>query len=310
MPPKFGAHMSMAGGHDRAAFAAKAVGFDTFQLFTKNNNQWNAKALQDHQIAAFRSSLKETGLVDPIAHNSYLINLASPNEELWEKSIAAMVVELERAEALGIVAVVTHPGAHVGSGEEEGLNRIVKAIDEIHRRAPGIAARIALETTAGQGSCLGHRFEHLGRIVDGARCPERLAVCVDTCHVFAAGYSLETSSQYNETIEALDRAVGLARVRVWHLNDSLRELGSRVDRHAAIGRGKIGPEPFRHLVNDPRFAHVPMILETPKGTENGEELDLVNLRTLRGLLKRDESPSAASPPSRSKKHGSKELSLN
>ena len=171
-------------------------------------------------------------------------------------------------------------------------------LDEIDRRVPGLAARIALETTAGQGTCLGHRFEHLGRILADVKNPERLAVCVDTCHVFAAGYSLETTSQYNETVDALDQAVGLARVSVWHLNDSRRELGSRVDRHAAIGRGKLGLEPFRHIVNDPRFAQVPMILETPKGTESGEELDVVNLRTLLGCLKRaDSSPTLSGLPS-------------
>lgn len=306
MELKFGAHMSTAGGHDKAVRAAKTVGFAVLQLFTKNNHQWNARPLRDDQIAAFRASLTETGIVEAIAHNSYLINLAAPDDELWEKSIAAMVVELERAEALGIGLLVAHPGAHVGSGEDAGLRRIVRGIDEIHRRVPGLSAKIALETTAGQGTCLGYRFEHLGRILDGARDPERLAICADTCHLFAAGYSLETTSRYNETIEALDRAAGLARVRVWHLNDSLRELGSRVDRHAAIGRGKLGVEPFRRLVNDPRFACAPMILETPKGVENGEDLDVVNLRTLRGLLNRVEASAAS--PSRREKRASGELS--
>lgn len=283
MASKFGAHMSMAGGHDRAARAAHRVGFTTVQLFTKSNNQWKANALTDAGIAAFRAALAETGVADPVAHNSYLINLGSPDDVLWQKSIDAMTVEVERAEALGIADLVAHPGAHVGSGEDAGLARIARGLDEVHRRTRGVATRIDLETTAGQGTCLGHRVEHLGRIIDLVAEPERLGVCADSCHLFAAGYPLGTDEEYNGTINALDRAVGLSRLRVWHLNDSLRDLGSRVDRHAGIGRGKMGLEPFRRIVNDPRFASVPMILETPKGTEDGEELDLIHLRTLRRL---------------------------
>jgi len=281
----FGAHMSMAGGHDRAVHAAHKVGFGTVQLFTKSNNQWRATLLTDDHVAAFRAALAATGVGRPVAHNSYLINLASPDDALWRKSTDALVVELERGEALGIADLVCHPGAHVGSGEEEGLRRIARGLDEVHRRTAGFTIKIDLETTAGQGTCLGHRFEHLGRIIDLAAEPERLGICVDTCHVFAAGYPLDTPEAYNGTIADLDRAVGVGRVRVWHLNDSLKERGSRVDRHAGIGRGKMGPEPFRHVVNDPRFAALPMILETPKGAdaETGEELDAVNLRVLQGL---------------------------
>ncbi|MEO6807869.1 MAG: deoxyribonuclease IV [Isosphaeraceae bacterium] len=287
MTSKFGAHMSMAGGHDRAVRAAHRVGFTTVQLFTKSNNQWKANALTDEGIAAFRAALAETGVADPVAHNSYLINLGSPDDVLWQKSIDAMTVEVERAEALGIADLVAHPGAHVGSGEDAALARIAKGLDEVHRRTKGVLTRIDLETTAGQGTCLGHRVEHLGRIIDLVSEPERLGVCADSCHLFAAGYPLETADEYNGTIDALDRAVGLSRLRVWHLNDSLRDLGSRVDRHAGIGLGRMGLGPFRHIVNDPRFESVPMILETPKGTEDGEELDLIHLRTLRRL--QDES---------------------
>jgi deoxyribonuclease-4 len=276
--------MSTAGGHHNAALAAGEIGFATLQLFTKNNNQWNAKPLSDEQIRHFAESLSQHGLTTPVAHNSYLINLASPDEALWNKSIDAMVVELERAEALGIAEVVAHPGAHVGSGEAAGLARIAAALDEVHRRSRGFQARIDLETTAGQGSCLGHRFEHLQSILEQVAEPERLGICVDTCHVFAAGYSLDDDASYNATIEALERAVGLGRVRVLHLNDSVKERGSRVDRHAGIGLGRIGLEPFRRVVTDPRFVDLPMILETPKGVaENGEDLDTVNLRVLRGL---------------------------
>ena len=194
-----------------------------------------------------------------------------------------MIVEVERGEALGLTDLVAHPGAHVGSGEAAGLARIAKGLDAVHKATKGVRLRIALETTAGQGSCLGHRFEHLGAIVGSVAEPERLGVCLDTCHVFAAGYPLETPDQYNGAIGDLERAVGKGRVRVLHLNDSLKGLGSRVDRHAGIGRGLMGLAPFRHVVNDPRFAEVPMILETPKGVEGGVELDAINLETLRGL---------------------------
>ncbi|AGA29485.1 deoxyribonuclease IV [Singulisphaera acidiphila] len=283
-PARLGAHMSIAGGCDRAVTAAHSFGFDTVQLFTKNNNQWKAPTLTDAHVAAFRSALKTTGVGTPVAHNSYLINLGSPDDTLWNKSIDAMVVELERCEALGILDLVAHPGAHVGSGEEEGLKRIAAGIDEIHRRVPGLAVRIDLETTAGQGTCLGHRFEHLGTILGLVKDPGRLGVCVDTCHIFAAGYSLATADEYDGTMHDFDRTVGVDRVRVWHLNDSRRERGSRVDRHAGIGQGHLGLEPFRFVVTDPRFRDIPMILETPKGTdEQGEEFDAVNLRLLRQL---------------------------
>jgi deoxyribonuclease-4 len=283
MPPTFGAHMSIAGGHDRAVRAAHRLGFAAVQLFTKNSNQWRAKPLVDAQVAAFRTALDEAGIVATVAHDSYLINLGSPDEGLWARSIDALTDEVERAEALGLGGLVCHPGAHVGAGEEAGLARVARGLDEVHRRTRGGAPPILLETTAGQGTCLGHRFEHLGRILAAVAAPERLGICVDTCHIFAAGYSLADPDQYNTTIAALDRAVGLERVRVWHLNDSQRDGGSRVDRHAGIGRGCMGLEPFRLLVNDPRFSAVPMILETPKGMEDGEDLDAINLRVLRQL---------------------------
>jgi deoxyribonuclease-4 len=283
MPVKLGAHMSIAGGCDLAVRAAHAIGFQTVQLFTRNNNQWKAPPLTDAHTAAFRAALAETGIAQPVVHNSYLINLGSPDDALWKKSIDAMTVEVERCEALGVSDLVAHPGAHVGQGEEAGLLRIVAALDEIERRTRGSDVRVDLETTAGQGTCLGHRFEHLGAILGQVAAPERLGVCVDTCHIFAAGYSLATAEEYDETMDALDRAVGIRRVRVWHLNDSRRERGSRVDRHAAIGRGHLGLEPFGHVLRDARFSSVPMILETPKGMEDGVDLDAINLAVLRKL---------------------------
>jgi deoxyribonuclease-4 len=277
--------MSIAGGCERAILAAHAVGFRTVQLFTKNNNQWKAPVLSAEHAAVFRSALDQTGIVDPIAHTSYLINLASPDDGLWQKSIDAMTVEVGRCELLGIADLVVHPGSHMGAGPEAGLARVAQGLDEVHRRTEGLNVTIDLETTAGQGTNLGHQFEHLRQILDQVAHPERLGACVDTCHIFAAGYSLSTLEEYDDTIDRLDRSVGLNRLRVWHLNDSCRECGSRVDRHAGIGAGRMGLEPFRYLVNDTRFRDVPMILETPKGTEDDEDLDARNLRILRHLVR-------------------------
>jgi deoxyribonuclease-4 len=282
--------MSIAGGCDRAVWAAHAIPFQTVQLFTKNNNRWNSIALTDAHAEAFRTALDETGVIDPVAHTSYLINLASPDDGLRNKSIDAMVEEVERCDTLGITDLVLHPGAHMGEGQDAGLGRVAHSLDEVCRRTAGLAVVIDIETTAGQGTCLGHRFEHLRTILDRVRCPERLGVCADTCHLFAAGYRLATPEEYDETTDGLLRSIGLDRLRVWHLNDSCRGCGSRVDRHAAIGDGQMGLEPFRHLVNDPRFRHLPMILETPKGTIDGEDLDVRNARVLRQLVRPERRP--------------------
>ncbi len=234
LPRKFGAHMSIAGGCDRAVRAACAVNFATVQLFTKNNNQWNAPALSTEHVALFRFALDETRIVDPVAHTSYLINLGSPDDALWQKSIDAMTVEVERSSRLGIADLVVHPGSHMGAGEEAGLVRIARALDEVVHRTAGLSVTIDLETTAGQGTNLGYRFRASpGYPLQRVALPERLGVCVDTCHIFAAGYSMETLEEYDETIDRFSRSVGLGRIRVWHLNDSCRERGSRVDRHAA-----------------------------------------------------------------------------
>jgi deoxyribonuclease-4 len=281
--PRVGAHMSIAGGHDRAVAAARGVGCAAIQVFTKSSNQWRAKPLTDAHVSAFRAALAEAGIADPVGHNSYLTNLASPDDALFHKSIDALTTEVERGEALGLTDLVIHPGAHVGSGEAAGIARVARGLDEVHRRTRGMALKIDLETTAGQGSCLGHRFEHLAAILGQLAEPERVGVCADTCHLFAAGYPLGSAEEYNETLDALDRAIGTGRVRVWHLNDSQKPLGSRVDRHAGIGRGLMGLEPFRFLINDARFNAVPMVLETPKGTEGDEDLDAINLQVLRQL---------------------------
>ena len=280
-----GAHMSIAGGYYKAVEAARRVGCDCVQIFTKNNNQWRAKELTDDDVARFRDALKQLKITHPIAHDSYLINLASPDKELWKKSVDAFVIELQRAERLGVPYVVTHPGAYTTSSEAKGLRAIVRALNEVHRQTRGIKSRCLLETTAGQGSNLGWRFEHLAAILDGVKDPDRLGVCFDTCHVFAAGYAMGTEKEYKATMRALNKTVGVKQVRAFHLNDSLKPLGSRVDRHAGIGRGQMGKEPFRFLLNDRRFRKVPMYLETPKGEEKGKNLDTINLRTLRGMIR-------------------------
>jgi deoxyribonuclease-4 len=277
-----GAHMSIAGGYYKAVETAARCGCDCVQLFTKNNNQWNAKPISPEDIDKFRSALAELKIEHPISHDSYLINLASPDEVLWRRSIDAYVIELQRAEQLGIAYVVMHPGAHVASSD--GLARVVAAFDEVHARTPGLAACTLLETTAGQGSALGWRFEHLAEIKSGVKSPERLGVCLDTCHLFAAGYPLGSAAEYAATMKDFDSVVGLDQIKAFHLNDSKKEFGSRVDRHEHIGRGRMGLAPFRNLLNDPRFAQTPMYLETRKGQEDGAELDMVNLQTLRGLI--------------------------
>jgi deoxyribonuclease-4 len=286
--PLFGAHMSIAGGHHNALLSAQAHGCRTVQLFTKNSNQWNAKELSDEDVKIFRAAFRRSGLRFPMAHDSYLINLASPDEILFRRSVEAFVVELQRAERLGLSYLVTHPGAHIDSGEEAGLARVAAALDEAHARCAKFRVQVLLETTAGQGSTLGHRFEHLKRIFELVREPDRVGVCLDTCHVFAAGYGLAPASDYKATMRAFDKLIGLRRLRVFHVNDSLKPFGSRVDRHAHIGRGQLGLEPFRFLVNDPRFRARPMVLETAKEEGKEADMDAVNLATLREL----EAPTA------------------
>jgi deoxyribonuclease-4 len=283
--PILGAHMSVAGGLYRAAEAGKLVGCDCIQIFTKNNNQWRARPIAPADAERFRQAVADAGLLHPIAHDSYLINLAAPDEELWRKSIEAFVDELQRAELLGLDYLVTHPGAYTSSSEEAGLARIVSALNEVHSQTRGLKVRALLETTAGQGTTLGWRFEHLANILAAVRDPERLGICVDTCHIFAAGYPLTNPKDYQATFKLLENILGLDQILAFHLNDSQKELGSRVDRHAHIGQGKLGLEPFRQLLNDERFARTPMYLETPKGQEDGVDLDAKNLATLRTLVK-------------------------
>jgi deoxyribonuclease-4 len=282
--PLFGAHKSIAGGYHKALLEAQGHGCDTVQLFTKNNNQWYAKDMTADEIRMFKKTLRQTRLRFPMAHDCYLINLASPDQVLYRKSIEAFVIEVQRAEALGLRYLVTHPGAAVDGDEKAGLKRVARALDEVHGRCPDFRVQVLLETTAGQGTSLGHRFEQLAAILAQVAQPERLGICLDTCHVFAAGYGLYPEKEYRATFRAFHRLIGLGRLRAFHLNDSLKPLGSRVDRHAHIGKGQIGLEAFRLLVNDRRFRNRPMVLETPKESAEVEDMDAINLNVLRRLL--------------------------
>ncbi len=284
--PILGSHMSIAGGYYKAIDAGQKVGCDCVQIFTKNNNQWRAKPMTDDDATAFQDALKRTGITHPLSHASYLINLASPEAALWKRSIDAMVIELQRATQLGIPYVVVHPGAFKDTSEARGLRRIIKGLDEVHRQIPIGSAKCLLETTAGQGTNLGWRFEQLAEMINGIQDPDRAGVCFDTCHVFAAGYPLASEDEYQSTMGGFHKIVGRSRIKAFHLNDSLKPLGSRVDRHAHIGRGEMGLKPFRHLLNDRRFRKIPMYLETAKGQEDDVDLDVINLKRLRRLVRR------------------------
>ena len=280
--PRLGAHMSIAGGLPNAIVRARAVQATALQVFVKSSSQWAARPFAPGEVEAFRAASGEAGLDrHTLAHASYLINLASPDDVLWEKSIAAFRVELDRCDALGIPWLVVHPGAHVGSGVPSGIARVAEAL---HRVLPktGQGAGVLLETTAGQGSTLGARFEELGEILKLANDPERVGICFDTCHVLAGGYEFRSASTYAETMTALDRAVGLDRLHGVHLNDSKGDLGCRRDRHEHIGQGKVGLEAFRLILTDSRLRDVPMVLETEKGDDLEE--DRVNLGVLRSVL--------------------------
>jgi deoxyribonuclease IV len=289
-----GAHLSVAGGLHKAVEEAVRLHCETVQIFTKNASQWNAKPLTEEEIQRFREAVKQAKLKFVTAHDAYLINLAAPGDELFDKSVAALTIELERAEALGLSYLVTHPGAHVGSGEEAGLQRVVSGLDEVHRRCTGFKSQILLETTAGQGSTLGHRFEHIAELLKKVKQPERLGVCVDTCHIFAAGYDLRSDDAYSATFQELEQVIGFKKIKLFHVNDSVKDLGSRVDRHAGIGLGKIGEAAFRRLMTDSRFAKVPKILETPKEDDSGKPMDPINLGLLRNFLPRPTEKSVRS----------------
>ena len=279
---RFGAHMSIAGGVDKAFDRAEKAGCDSLQVFTKNSNQWNAKPFDEAVLEAWKQREAETKIGPVVAHDSYLINLASPKDDLWEKSIDAFGIELQRCDQLGIRYLVTHPGSHTGTGEEAGLARVSEALNRLHNEMPDLDVITLLETTAGQGTNLGPSFEHLATITSGVEDKSRVGYCLDTCHIFAAGYDFRTPEQYAETMKQFDDLLGIDRLFAIHLNDSKNDLGSRKDRHEHIGQGFIGLEGFRQFVNDKRLADVPGLLETKKSEDLSEDIE--NLATLRGLV--------------------------
>ena len=285
-----GAHMSIAGGLPRALLRGKAVGCSIVQLFLKNQVRWAGRPLTAEEAAEFTRVQAETGIRTVFAHATYLINLCAPDEKEWARSVDAFHDELLRAETLRLPFVIIHPGSHKGAGLDAGLERITAAIDDLHRRTQGLGVRIVLENAAGAGNLVGSRLEELRGILERVREPERLGFCLDTCHLFAAGYDIRTQEGLVATLEAFDRLIGFDRLRAFHLNDAKKGLGSGLDRHEHIGQGQIGLEAFRALLNHPRVGGLPMSIETPKA----EDWDQRNLATLRAL--RDTRPSASGSP--------------
>jgi deoxyribonuclease-4 len=287
---RLGAHESIAGGLVNAFDRGHTATCETIQIFTKSNRQWRAKPLSDEDIVAWRERMKaeetsareEAGGIFPVvAHTSYLINIASPKEETWVKSCDALKIEVERCEALGIRYLALHPGSHLKAGEEAGLTNVARALSWLHAETPGFEAMVCLEGMAGQGTNLGRTFEELAWVLDHTAEGERLGVCLDSCHLYAAGFDVRTPEGYAETMDAFDRTVGLERLKMVHLNDSINELGSRRDRHTHIGEGTIGLEGFRNFVNDARLADLPGVLETDKSNDLHEDIEnLVRLRSL------------------------------
>jgi len=277
-----GAHMSISGGLHNAIDRGLKAGCGVIQIFTQNANQWRGKAVTDPDAQLFREKWREAGLHEIVSHDIYLVNLAAPEGDVREKSMGAFQSEMQRCARLGIEKIIMHPGAHLGDGEEKGLERIAGAFDRIFEYTADYTGKVLLETTAGQGTNLGYRFEHLRDIIDRSAYPDRFAICFDTCHTFAAGYDTTTPEGYHQAFEDFDRIIGLDKLQAFHLNDSRKGLNCRVDRHEHIGRGAMGLAPFRFLMNDTRFVDIPKILETPKGED--DEMDAINLKILRDLI--------------------------
>ncbi len=278
-----GAHTSIAGGVSKSVDLAEKLGFTAMQIFTKNNNRWFQKPLEEKEIELFKTKLNKSNIKFVVSHDAYLINLCAIKEDILKKSRAAFLDELKRCELLGIPYLNFHPGAHLGAGEEDGIKLIAESINIAHEKTKGYKVSSMLEVTAGQGSSIGYRFEHLRDIIDLIEEKERMSVCIDTAHIFAAGYNIKDQKNYKKVINDFDEIIGLERLKCFHINDSKKELGSRVDRHAHIGKGFIGLEGFTNIMNDKRLNKIPKILETPKGKEQLEDLE--NLEVIRGLKK-------------------------
>ncbi len=279
--PLIGAHMSTSGGMDQAPARGSDVGCRCIQIFTKSNMQWAARPLEEKEIQGFRDNCDKLGIWPVVAHNSYLINLSAADEALALKSLDSLVMEMERCRALGLPSLIMHPGSHADT--QAGLRLVAEALNRVIERTKDSPVKVLLETTAGQGTNLGHRFEELAEIIGKVECQERMGVCMDTCHVFAAGYDLRTPEVYARTMAEFDKVIGLKRLQAFHFNDAKQGLGSRIDRHEHIGEGHLGTGAFRLILKDSRFAKVPKVLETPKGMKGEEDWDAVSLKLLRKL---------------------------
>ena len=279
--PLIGAHMSIAGGVHRAILRGETAGCSTIQIFTSNNVRWRAKAPDEKEMKRFCEEQDRTGIRPVFAHNCYLINLASPDEEIYRKSMARMEIDINICDMLGLPCLVMHPGAHMGGGEKAGIRRIAGGINKLLRKKPRV--RILYEITAGQGTSIGYTFEHLAELISLAKDRDRVGACFDMCHAFAAGYDMRTRRAYRQTWREFEEVVGIDMLFAFHLNDSRRELGSRVDRHEHIGQGRLGKDAFRFILRDERFRNIPKVLETPKGKNMyWDRCNLVLLRRLAG----------------------------
>ena len=278
-----GAHTSTAGGVSKSIDLAEKFGFTAMQIFTKNNNRWFQKSLEEEEIVAFKSKFKASKIEFVVSHDSYLINLCAKDNSILKKSRSAFIDELKRCELLGIPYLNFHPGAHLGAGAEDGIKLIAESINLVHEKTEDYKVSSMLETTAGQGTTIGYRFEQLQKIIELVERKERMSVCIDTAHIFAAGYNIKDSKEFNKVINAFDDIIGWDKLKCFHMNDSKKELGSRVDRHEHIGKGFIGLDGFSNIMNDKRLKKIPKILETPKGKEQLEDLE--NIAALQSLIK-------------------------
>jgi len=284
MEQLLGAHTSIEGGVSKSVDLASSLKFNTMQIFTKNNNRWFTNPLSENELSNYKDKLSKTKINPVVAHDCYLINLCAPDNEILRKSREAFTDELIRCEQLGIPFLNFHPGSHLGKGEDEGIKLIAESINICHKNTKDYKVKSMLEATAGQGTSIGHRFEHLRKIIDLVDEKERMCVCIDTAHIFAAGYDIRTPEAYNNTMNEFNEIIGLNLLKCIHINDSKKDLGTRVDRHEHIGKGFIGKEGFRNIMNDKRLLGVPKILETPK--TKGQLEDLENIRVLKSLVKK------------------------